>query len=356
MHVCLLLVVYTVFTNNKIKKRTVFLSQHFLMDSHLDFIAKQSNFGKNVTESDCFVIVQVKKRGLTPTAHTFSSLFSACTKASTPQHALHHVEKLLAEIRKRTANQDLEMNVITYNAAIQALVICGDPLHAFDIYQEMQDNKIEPDGHTFSSLLTACSFDKVEGPSAAFKLLEEMKSLQIQPDIYIFNSVLKVMRDFKVSIKEKRSQLPKSMPSVDIMEESSSVLEPTCPLDEETSQGESSGLNSSGESALQGGNNNDNDLQLHHYFPGVEEFIQMMAVENVSPDVRTFHLLLYMTSSKEEEHYLMELMKSCNISPDATFHNTLIKKKATEEGVQEAKVSAKYLYMYPSVTVIELYI
>lgn len=299
---------------------------------------------KNVTENECFLIVQVKKRGLTPTAHTFSSLFSACTKASTPQHALRHVEKLLAEIRKRTANQDLEMNVITYNAAIQALVICGDPLHAFDIYQEMQDNNVEPDGHTFSSLLAACSFDKVEGPSTAFKLLEEMKSLQIQPDIYIFNSVLKVMRDFKVSTEEKRSQLFKSMPSANVTEESSCVHDPTYPLDGETSEGESSELHSE-ESVLQEGHNNDNDLQLHHYFPGVEEFVQMMAVENVSPDVRTFHLLLYMTSSKEEEDYLMELMKSCNISPDATFYNTLIKKKAAKEGVEEAKVSKKCMYL-----------
>ena len=285
----------------------------------------------------------MKKRGLKPTAHTFSSLFNACTKASTPEHALHHVEKLLAEIRKRTADQELEMNVITYNAAIQALVICGDPLHAFDIYQEMQNDEVEPDAHTFSSLLAACSFDKVEGPSAAFKILEEMKSLQIQPDIYIFNAVLKVMRDFKVSTEEKRSQLSKSRPRADVTEESSKEHGPT-----ETSESESSKLNYL-ENALQDGKNNasksDNDLQLHHYFPGVEKFIQMMAVENVSPDVRTFQLLLYMTSSKEEEDYVMELMKSCNISPDATFYNTLIKKKAREEGLQEAKVAKKCMYL-----------
>lgn len=288
----------------------------------------------------------MKKRGLKPTAHTFSSLFNACTKASTPEHALHHVEKLLAEIRKRTANQELEMNVITYNAAIQALVICGDPLHAFDIYQEMQDNEVEPDGHTFSSLLAACSFDKVEGPSAAFKLLEEMKSLQIQPDIYIFNSVLKVMRDFKVSTEDQRSQLLRSGPSANVTEESSKEHD-LMNNDEEASESISSELNYE-ENTFQDGNNdaskNDSDLQLHHYFPGVEQFIQMMAVENVSPDVRTFHLLLYMTSSKEEEGYLMELMRSCNISPDATFYNTLIKKKAIEEGFQEAKVTKKCMY------------
>lgn len=303
---------------------------------------------KNVTDSKCILIVQVKKKGLKPTAHTFSSLFNACTKASTPQHALHRVEKLLAEISKRTANQELEMNVITYNAAIQALVICGDPLQAFDIYQEMQDNRVEPDGHTFSSLLTACSFDKVEGPSTAFKLLEEMKALQIQPDIYIFNSVLKVMRDFKVSTEGQKARLLKSMPSADVTEVSSSEHVPRYAHDEESSEGESSELNSVNNSLQEGtnhANENDNDLQLHHYFPGVEKFIQMMAVENVSPDVRMFQLLLYMMSSKDEEDYLMELMKSCNISPDVTFYNTLIKKKAIEEGLLEAKVSEKCMYL-----------
>lgn len=238
------------------------------------------------------------------------------------------------------------MNVITYNAAIQALVICGDPLHAFDIYLEMQDNEVEPDGHTFSSLLAACSFDKVEGPSAAFKLLEEMKSLQIQPDIYIFNSVLKVMRDFKVSTEDQRSQLLPSRPGADVTEESPKEHD-VVDQDEEASESIFRKVNYE-ENTLQDGNNdankNDSDLQLHHYFPGVETFIQMMAVENVSPDVRTFHLLLYMTSSKEEEGYLMELMRSCNISPDATFYNTLIKKKAIEEGFQEAKVTKKCMY------------
>lgn len=265
-----------------------------------------------------YVFAQVKKRGMKPTAYTFSSLFHACSKATIPQHALKRVEKLLAEISQRTANQELEMNVITYNAAIQALVICGNPQQAFDIYQEMQDNNIQPDGHTFSSLLAACSYDKVKGPRVAFKILEEMKALQIQPDIYIFNSVLKVMRDFKVSAQEQ-----KSVQSSD---------------DTETLRVNSTGLADEEEGSTSA-KQNDEGLELHHYFPGLEKFIQMMAVENVHPDVRTFQLLLYMTSSKEEEEYLMELMKSCNISPDATFYNTMIKMKAMDKGLQEAKVS-----------------
>ena len=285
------------------------------------------------------IFAQVKKRGMKPTAHTFSSLFNACAKASVPQHTLYRVEKLLAEISQRTAKHELEMNVITYNAAIQALVVCGNPYQAFDVYQEMRDNKVEPDGHTFSSLLAACSFEKVDGPSMAFTILEEMKALRIEPDIYIFNSVLKVMRDFKVAAQEQKSA-----------QSSDATETPELADDEEGGAHTCKKLNAADNSLQEGNdsaNQNDRTLQLQHYFPGVEKFIQLMAVENVYPDVRTFQLLLYMTSSKEEEEYLMELMKSCNISPDATFYNTLIKMKAVDEGLQEAKVdSAKYSVQY----------
>ena len=287
-----------------------------------------------------------------PTARTFTSLFNACAKAPIPQHALKIVEKLLAEISVRASKQEVEMNVITYNAAIQALAICGDPLQAFEIYKEMQDNGILPDVYTFSSLLTACSLDKFEGPSMAFQLLEEMKALKIKPDIYIFNAVLKIMRNFKVFAQEQRSYLPKAVQSSDFTgtptETSSGEHDPRFGLDAEEASSEDN-LNTL-DSLLQEENKtakeNDENLKLHHFFPGVEQFIQLMALEDVYPDVRTFNLLLYLTSSKEEESYLMELMKSCNISPDVTFYNTLITKKAKQGDLKKAKVSVKY-YMFP---------
>ena len=259
------------------------------------------------------------------------------------------MEKLLAEINLRIKRDDLEMNVITYNAAIQAVTVCGDPLRAFEIYKEMKHNNFKPDGHTCSSLLAACSFDKLEGPTKALEILEEMKSLKIKPDIYIFNAVLKVMRDFKVFTQDQKTELSsKSVPSSEIAE--TQALErkinggkrnPKQTHEEEKSEDKATKPNMSC-SSLQDGNNfakqSDEDLKLHSYFPGVEKFIQMMAIEDVYPDVRTFQLLLYMASSKAEEEYLMQLMKSCNISPDVTFYNTLVKKNAVEGDLQKAKV------------------
>lgn len=85
------------------------------------------------------------------------------------------------------------------------------------------------------------------------------------------------------------------------------------------------------------------DLKLQNYFPGIEKFLQMMAAEEVYPDVRTFQLLLYLTLSNAEEEYLMELMKGCNISPDVTFYNTLVRKSALKGNLQTAKENIKNL-------------
>lgn len=293
----------------------------------------------------CFV--QVKKRRLKPTPLTYTSLFNACSKSAAPsQSGLEHVEKLLAEINTRISEKDFEMNVITYNAAIQAVTVCGDPLRAFEIYDEMKYNNIKPDGHTFSSLLTACSFDNVSGPSAALNLIEEMKALKIKPDIYIFNSVLKVMRDFKVFNQDQSAEATRPQRSIGSTEmskvqckgaqgNSKYMRNEEVSGDEDTNQGVSYNPQ---------GNNISNvkqvvdDLSLHNHFPGVERFIQVMAVEDVYPDVRTFQLLLYLTTCKAEEEYLLELMKSCNVSPDVTFFNTLVKRSVLEGNLQKAKV------------------
>jgi len=295
----------------------------------------------------CFV--QVKKRGLKPTPRTYTSLFNACSKSAAPsQSGLEHVEKLLAEINTRISEKDFEMNVITYNAAIQAVTVCGDPLRAFEIYDEMKYNNIKPDGHTFSSLLTACSFDDVSGPSTALNLIEEMKALKIKPDIYIFNSVLKVIRDFKVFNQDQSAEATRPQQGIGSTEmskvqckgaqgNSKYMRNEEVSGDEDTNQGVSynpqgNKLNTSNVKQVV------DDLNLHNHFPGVERFIQMMAVEDVYPDVRTFQLLLYLTTSKAEEEYLLELMKSCNLSPDVTFFNTLVKRNVLEGNLQKAKV------------------
>ena len=255
---------------------------------------------------------------------------------------MEKVEKLYTEIGIRVSKDELEMNLITYNAAIQAFAVCGNPDGAFDVYQEMRNKKFVPDEYTFTSLLAACCFDPVEGPRLAFQLLEEMKWFRLQPNIYIYNSVLKVMRDFKLSCQEQTKHLPEDTKGP-VKEERTSEHEIQIDGGSETSDSEINYEFSSSENLLQEASmlekQNEESVNLHDYFPGVEKFIQIMALEDVNPDIRTFQMLLHLTSSKSEEEYLMNLMKSCNITPDDTFFDSVIKKKALEGDLKQAKVN-----------------
>lgn len=269
-------------------------------------------------------------------------MFYACTQAPVTERTLERVEKLYTEIGIRVSKDELEMNLITYNAAIQAFAVCGNPDGAFDVYQEMRNKKFVPDEYTFTSLLAACCFDPVEGPRLAFQLLEEMKWFRLQPNIYIYNSVLKVMRDFKLSRQEQTKHLPEDTKGP-VKEERTSEHEIQIDGGSETSDSEINYEFSSSENLLQEESmlekQNEESVNLHDYFPGVEKFIQIMALEDVNPDIRTFQMLLHLTSSKSEEEYLMNLMKSCNITPDATFFDSVIKKKALEGDLKQAKVN-----------------
>ncbi|XP_022784229.1 pentatricopeptide repeat-containing protein 1, mitochondrial-like isoform X2 [Stylophora pistillata] len=282
----------------------------------------------------------VKKWGLRPTAYTYSSLFYACTQAQVTERTLERVEKLYTEISLRVPKDELEMNLITYNAAIQAFAVCGNPDRVFDVYQEMRKNKFVPDEYTFTSLLAACCLDPDEGPRLAFQLLEEMKWFRLRPNIYIYNSVLKVMRNFKLSQQKQTLCLPKDAKSP-VKGERTSEHETRFDGDSETSDSEINYEFSSSENHLQEVSmlekQNDKSVELQDYFPGVEKFIQIMALEDVNPDIRTFQMLLHLTASKSEEGYLMNLMKSCKITPDAIFFHSIIKTKALEGDLKQAK-------------------
>ena len=289
----------------------------------------------------------MKKRGLKPTCYTYSSLFTACAKSPMPEHALQRAEKVLGEINVRLSKQDLEMHSVTYNAAMHAFTVCGNPSQAFEIYKEMKERNIQSDAYTYSSLLAACCHDPVDGPRMAFHVLEEINASEIKPDIFIFNAVLKVMRDFKVFHQQQGS------PS-HVAEENSVGRKPVVITNGNENQ---FALRSEGHNGeIVGTNTNDNGLytsqpgttentkvpkesvRLENFFPGVDKFVQLMAVEDVHPDVRTFQLLLYLTTSVAEEEYLLQVMENCNITPDVTFYNTLVKRKALEGDLTSAKV------------------
>lgn len=72
----------------------------------------------------------MRRRGLAPSAITYSSVINACAKGGQWELAL----ELLREMRQR---RDLAPNAITYNAAIDACTSGGEWQRALSLFDEM---------------------------------------------------------------------------------------------------------------------------------------------------------------------------------------------------------------------------
>ena len=337
----------------------------------------------------------MKKQGLKATPHTYSSLFNACAESPFPEHALDRAEKLWNEMSTRVSDDELELSVITCNAAMKAFAICGNPATSFSIYDMILQEGASPDTHTYAMLLTACGYDAKEGPKKAVCVLDEMKAHGVKPDIFIFNHVLKAIRD-SLALRKKNGRRQKSLEvssennSKDFREDHlgkritadfaipNTYEEKYSSIPELTENNSShakgkenrsfSGSNSktetncgvSGDSAEHKRQNNDTTFGLKtrsvsesekeatlnisghgsDQFLGTESFLQRMAMDEVTPDIRTFHLLLQLAKpgNAKDEEIQLEMMKSFGVLPDEVFMNTLIRRRAVNNTFSQAKV------------------
>ena len=263
--------------------------------------------------------IQMKKQGLKPTSSTYTSLFAACIQSPVPSHSLQRAEKLREEITARLDARDLDLHVITCNASMKAFAVCGSPLTAFDIYDELQEHEITPDIQTYSMLLTACEKDKDRSASKALRVVEEMKVRGLKPDTVIYNLLLKVLRNARTS---NRPDPPSSGGPV--------LKETEVNTDAKEEGGSTTSVETPGQVSGCGA----------ELFPGVEGFLQAMAMDDVTPDVRTFNLLLQLAGSGYcvDPEYLLLLMRKFGIEPDQVFLNAVVKHKALLGELREAKV------------------
>ncbi len=130
----------------------------------------------------------MKKRAITPTDHSYTSLFNACSKAG--PHSLNYLNKIREEIERR----NVVLNTIPSNALISALVSCGMPEEAFEVYSDMLKAQLEPQVQTFCSLLAAASADLVTGLEKAQRVWREMVACGIVPDLPCYLVLLQCLR------------------------------------------------------------------------------------------------------------------------------------------------------------------
>ncbi|CDF35933.1 unnamed protein product [Chondrus crispus] len=81
-------------------------------------------------------------------------------------------------------------NLFTYNAVINALVMCSQHARADEFWREMQDSGIEPNLVTFNTMLKSCFGGMDEDVNRAFRFLTEMEDRGISADRVTLNSLI----------------------------------------------------------------------------------------------------------------------------------------------------------------------
>ena len=133
--------------------------------------------------------LQLKKRALLPTDHTYSSMFGACGAAGPGGAAV--LDKVRAEMERR----NVCANTIVNNAMISALALCGRVEEAMQAYVDMAKTHSEPDLCTFGALLLTVGKDKTRGMGVARRVWSEMTASKLSPDLHSYNMMLQVLRD-----------------------------------------------------------------------------------------------------------------------------------------------------------------
>ena len=131
----------------------------------------------------------MKKHGLVPTDHTYTSMLSACAEAGPTAAAI--LDKVEKEIERR----GVRLNNIGMNAHISALASSRRHQDALKVYLDMTKVGVSPDLHTYSGLLLASARDRVGGMIVAQRVWQEMGASRCKSDMYIYNLLLQCLRD-----------------------------------------------------------------------------------------------------------------------------------------------------------------
>ena len=141
------------------------------------------------TFRNIFLINQLKKRGLLPSNHTYTSLFRACAKMGPSSRQL--LEKVVSEKDRRGHL----LNTIATNSLIVAMTTCKMIDEAFQVYLDLSKHNQVPDVNTFTVLLSACAGDRERGLERGVHVLQEMAACRVEPDLVFFNTLLQCLRE-----------------------------------------------------------------------------------------------------------------------------------------------------------------
>ena len=90
-------------------------------------------------------------------------------------------------------------NEFSWTSLISGHIKCGKLSRAFLLYHKMQEDSVQPSGHTFVSLVKACI--KLEDVEKAWSLHEDICKLGLQKDLFVGSSLVNLYAKCCVACK-----------------------------------------------------------------------------------------------------------------------------------------------------------
>uniref|UniRef100_A0A8C5UD72 Uncharacterized protein n=1 Tax=Malurus cyaneus samueli TaxID=2593467 RepID=A0A8C5UD72_9PASS len=320
----------------------------------------------------------MKKRGLIPTEATYTALFNACAESPWKDSGLQSALKL----RQQLQSKNEELNLITYHALLKVCALCSDLRMCLDVLKEIVQKGHVLTAETFSFLLMSCIKDSESGFRFALQVWKQMNKLGIKADSHTYNLMLHAARDCGIGDPAVASKLllspPENSPQLRLPPGRQKMKNQRKKGSKKPAASEASAAPSithSRAGALMRRAQSEMEQEQAHpsqklpfcnlpnlldsrmsnaavvslgtvatpshrlaLMGDVEGFLNKMKEDNAEPNIKTFTLLAELVEPQSpSESSLLALLDDHKIKVDATFFNTLIRKRSKQGDLEGAK-------------------
>lgn len=317
---------------------------------------------------------RMKKRGLQVNGPVYAALFNACAKTIHPNEGL----KLATNLRKILIQNGHQMNEIIYNAMIKAFGRCGDITTAFQLVDEMKEQKLGLKIDTMNHLLQVCCSDKEYGFRHALHVWHKIYRRKMTPDVFSFNLMVRCTRDCSIGdVNEMKNVIASilrsstatlKMKTNKTKDEIQLITAKPITLVNDVNEDNASETLTETETNLEPNVDQPPSKEVCDQLPnllsklphlgsvvrlsmvntpqdrfqllgGLSAFIDEMEEAKVRPNVKTFAQLLdVIGSTRDDEHELIQKMRFMRVRADTDFFNVLMKRRVIRKDYEGAMV------------------